>query len=35
MELEGIGGFFGWLGRVVRYEVWLVDALCLARIESN
>lgn len=26
---------FGWLGKVVRYEVWLADALCLARIESN
>lgn len=25
----------GWLGKVVRYEVWLVDALCLVRIESN
>lgn len=36
MELEGIGRFLaGWLGKVVRYEVWLADALCLARIESN
>lgn len=26
MELEGIGGFLaGWVGKVVRYEVWLVD----------